>query len=1252
MSFPLRHLSIRVPWHDQGWTGTICKEPKLNSACLCLKNIGAKKKEDEEEKVKGLSLDEIDEEQFPPCVMDRATFMAPFAFTKEHTHPYSKTSPNTHSHFAPTTLRFPAYSAPGVPFRWFQRDLVWGKQDDKWPIRGLNQDFPLDDVSVSREPELPFKTTWIQDAENHRALMNCFWDHIRTDEAHGPEASLVFFYAKQIPLSEEPARRVIVGVGRVLRLGPLTEYDYNEQKGPDSCRSLLWERMVSHSIKPGFKDGFLMPYHQALAKMEANPEFDPAPLIAFAPADRNAEFSYATEHVTPDGALSSLLVVADALRNAQKALEGDFSKQIAWIDEQVTRLWKQRGPCPGLGAVLGAMGIPLGSFVANEIVEQVGAEKDPWPLVEKMLGAPESCLSPDLAKRVDSVVGKGWKKRSEVRKAFIRLLSRFDLTLAQASMLYSSESRERDGIQLEDEAFVENPYLIYEFTRLLPRGLDIAVSVLDRGIFPEDPIRSLVPVPAPSALKSGIDIRRLRALTIERLELHAAGGHTLQPRKTIISEIRDLPLDPKCEATSDTMEVAEDELFDGVIKRLKFADKSDGYQLSRLAECGNCIRELVQKRLKAPPMTITADWAKLLDDALSEGGVSSESLTERDKLAREEKVAALHILASRRFSVLIGPAGTGKTTLLSALVREEEIAAGGVLLLAPTGKARVRMQEKVGGDNDFSAKTIAQFLVPSGRFNGDAQRYLLTGEPGDKHAETVIIDECSMMTEEMLAATFEALSGVKRLILVGDHRQLPPIGAGKPFVDIVRHLEPEEFAQPFPRHHAESGYTELTVSMRQSEAEGGRDDVRLAAWFTGGALAPGEDEILSLLTGRRQSPHLKVVEWNTAQELQSHLDANLQAALGESGKLTQERFDLLLGATLHEGYSYFNTGNSGKNAENWQILTPVRQHPWGVSEINRIIHTQWRKGFLEFANRPRWRKICKPLGAEQIVYGDKVINNRNHFRWSWPQGARRPLANGEIGMMVGPWNKKDEVNVEFSTQQGLNYTYKPKEFKEDGSTDLELAYALTVHRAQGSEFGIVFLILPRNRRMLSREMLYTALTRQRLKVVIFCEGPAIELVELANDRFSETKTRLTNLFRPPNPKLFDKSFLDANLIHQTERGELVRSKSEVIIADHLNRRRINYRYEEPLNLGEDIRIPDFTFEDDDSGVTYYWEHCGMMFEADYRRRWEEKKALYRLHGILPQEEGGGPKGTLIVTQDDSLGGISSLAIGELIDGIL
>src|SRR5690606_30478612 len=127
--------------------------------------------------------------------------------------------------------------------------------------------------------------------------------------------------------------------------------------------------------------------------------------------------------------------------------------------------------------------------------------------------------------------------------------------------------------------------------------------------------------------------------------------------------------------------------------------------------------------------------------------------------------------------------------------------------------------------------------------------YLLTGEGGEKGGRTVIVDECSMLTEEMMAALIEALSGVHRLIFVGDPRQLPPIGAGRPFADIVARLQPDNVEAKFPR--VATGYAELTVPRRQGAGE--REDLQLAAWFSGGPLSPGEDQVFEILAGKRAS---------------------------------------------------------------------------------------------------------------------------------------------------------------------------------------------------------------------------------------------------------------------------------------------------------------------------------------------------------------------------------------------------------------
>ena len=129
-------------------------------------------------------------------------------------------------------------------------------------------------------------------------------------------------------------------------------------------------------------------------------------------------------------------------------------------------------------------------------------------------------------------------------------------------------------------------------------------------------------------------------------------------------------------------------------------------------------------------------------------------------------------------------------------------------------------------------------------------------------------------------------------------------------------------------------------------------------------------------------------------------------------------------------------------------------------------------------------------------------------------------------------------------------------------------------------------------------------------------------------------------------------FLDKNLIYRTERGDLVRSKSEWIIADKLHFANIDYQYEQPKMLDGVERFPDFTIVDDDSGKIWYWEHNGIIGNEDYRKRWERKLAAYRREGILPLAEGGGKNGTLLITEEKEGIGLDASEIKKNIDAIL
>ncbi len=1155
-------------------------------------------------------------------------FMAPFEYTRHANHPYKETSPNTHGHFAATPVRHPPYSAAALPFRWMFRDS----------LVPFGEEYQLD-VDPQREPDLGFSTTWSQQRENHRALGDCFFGHVK------PGKSLCFFYAKQVPFVED-SRRVLIGVGWVKHVGDALEYEY-ERPGP--LQSLLWERMVQHSIRPDFKDGFLLPYHAAIEYAAEHSDFDPTEIVAFAPADRFVEFSYATEHVTHDGAIATLLACAGALQKAAKHLPGPWDKCLKWIDARLGEMWKMRGPCPGLGAALCAFGLEYGTFVARELETKLGQNEDPWPLVNQVLTNPKAHLSPEGTRGIGKTLQATWKALTAERRSLLKLVGRFEITPDQAKCVYVEEVREKAGVRCSDRELLENPYRIYESTRLTPDP--VSVWTIDRGVFPDQVVQEKHPLPEPSGLDGGTDARRVRALVVDVLESAAGGGDTLLPRKDVILDVRGLDIRPACEVSGDLMAVAE-ATFAPEIRQAQLSDKSSAYQLSRLARMGEVIRMAVTKRQKGKRIPVTEDWRKLLNQHLVK---PSPDDTYREERARQEKAAALKELAESRFSVLIGPAGTGKTTLLSILCSQKEIAAGGILLLAPTGKARVKM-EQMAKEKKLPLKgfTIAQFLGgKNDRYDYKTGRYQLSAVKAEESRETVIVDEASMLTEEMLGALVDSLMGVKRLILVGDPRQLPPIGAGRPFVDIISELAPADVHARFPR--VADGYAELTVRRRQvGKDREDREDLQLAEWFSGAPIPPGEDDVFNTVVKPGGSKHVVFVPWKTPEEFQRKLLRVLVKELPLSGLDDVQGFDLKLGATVSGSYCYFNKG-AAPAAEQWQILSPVRGMGHGVTAINRLIHKQFRSQVVQFARKKKYRKIPKPLGPEEIVYGDKVINVKNHPRSRvWPEeGSAKYLANGEIGIAVGqfktgnmtkaPW----ELQVEFSSQTGFAYKFHESDFGEEAQPILELAYAATVHKAQGSEFDLVILSLPNPCRLLSRELLYTALTRQKGRVVVLHQGDRMDLKRFSSDRYSVIATRLTNLFKDPAPVEVGGLFFEDRLIHRTQRGELVRSKSEVIVANILAELGIDYFYEKELTIEGVTKFPDFTAEDDATGTTYYWEHCGMLHDPDYRIRWERKLQWYKEHGILPYSEGGGERGTLIVTRDSEGGAISSPEIRQL-----
>ena len=373
--------------------------------------------------------------------------------------------------------------------------------------------------------------------------------------------------------------------------------------------------------------------------------------------------------------------------------------------------------------------------------------------------------------------------------------------------------------------------------------------------------------------------------------------------------------------------------------------------------------------------------------------------------------------------ILTGGPGTGKTTTINAMIEYFHSENMEIMLAAPTGRAAKRMTEATG----WEAQTIHRLLEVNGNPEEDEnpnRNGFARNADNPLETDVIIIDEMSMVDLPLMNALLTAIVPGTRLILVGDQNQLPSVGPGSVLRDLIR-------SECFP-------IVCLTHIFRQAS----QSDIVVNAH----KIHNGEEVILDNKSKdffflKRYDVNViwKVLVTLVSQKLPRYVDARPQ--------------DI-------------------------QILTPMRKGALGVENLNQILQ--------KYLNPPAPDKAERENGGNILREGDKVMQIRNNYQMEWEiRGINGIVAergmgvfNGDLGMIrsINPYT--EVITVEFEEGKFADYTFKQAD-------ELELAYATTIHKAQGSEYpAVVIPLLGGPRMLMTRNLLYTAVTRARKCVTI------------------------------------------------------------------------------------------------------------------------------------------------------------------------
>jgi exodeoxyribonuclease V alpha subunit len=478
-------------------------------------------------------------------------------------------------------------------------------------------------------------------------------------------------------------------------------------------------------------------------------------------------------------------------------------------------------------------------------------------------------------------------------------------------------------------------------------------------------------------------------------------------------------------------------------------------------------------------------------------------------------------IATERLSILTGGPGCGKTTTTRALVGVLQFMSKKVLLAAPTGRAAQRMSEVIG----LEAKTIHR-LLEYDPVNGGFKRK----EENPLQTDILIVDECSMLDVHLAAALLRAVPVNGQLVLIGDADQLPAVGAGNVLKDMISSgVVPCLKLTKVFRQAQESLIISYAHQINKGEVP------RIESPFHKPQVWPEKKDCLFIDSEEATSEQLKFIakvkrmsgetmskareehtgldeetvdSYNQDSSLDipikfSHVDLEaLVQARGHSEELKEVLRQVHPWSSLHYGlsavgmieklYASIIPKYYGQESE-IQILSPMTKGSLGTANLNKVIQ--------EKINPTSVGKAQILLGGRIFRKGDRVIQKRNNYDLN--------VFNGDIGSITRVDNEEMILSVSFKAGKEV----KEVSYAKEDLLELDLAYAITIHKSQGSEFETIIIpLVTQHFGMLFRNLVYTGITRAR-KLVVFV-GTRKALVMAVNKQNTATRqTALTYLLQ-------------------------------------------------------------------------------------------------------------------------------------------